>query len=85
VSLPSNGGRSQDVCRRNPGHLSKAKGAYLVVDHFLRSSRLIKKKKKRGGQLTWGVWWQDPQTKDFGEILAGLPRALRFFGFVDFD
>jgi len=39
-------GRSQDVCRRNPGHLSKANGAYLVVDYFLRGLRSIKKKKK---------------------------------------
>ena len=35
----------KDVCRRNPGCLSKATGAQLVVDHFLRGSRLIKKKK----------------------------------------
>ena len=32
---------------REPGSLSKANGAYLVFDHFLRGWRLIKKKKKK--------------------------------------
>jgi hypothetical protein len=36
-------GRSQDVCRRNPGYPSKANGSWLVVDHFLRGLGLIKR------------------------------------------
>ena len=36
---------------RDPGQLSRAKGAYLVVNHFLRGGSLIKKKKKGGAYL----------------------------------
>ena len=39
-------GRSQDVCRRNPGYPSKANVAKLVVDHFLRGLRLTKKRRR---------------------------------------
>ena len=30
----------------NPGYLSRANGAYLVVGHFFRGLRLIKKKRR---------------------------------------
>ena len=35
----------------DPGYLSRAKGAKLVVDNFLRELRLIKKK------MVYGVWY----------------------------
>ena len=38
------------MCARNPGYMSRANGAMLVVDHFLRGLRLIKKKKKKDGE-----------------------------------
>ena len=35
---------------RDPGSLSSANGAYLVVDHFVRGWRLINKKKQGEGE-----------------------------------
>ena len=36
---------------RDPGSLSRANGAYLVVDHLLRGWRLMKKIKKEEAHL----------------------------------
>ena len=39
---------------RNPGYMSRANGAYFIVDHVLRCLRLIKKKKNRLESLPVG-------------------------------
>jgi len=41
---------------RDPGYLSRAHGAYSVVDNFLRGWRLMKKKKKAGGRGPRAQW-----------------------------
>jgi len=55
---------------RDPGSLSRANGAYLVVDHFLRGWRLMMKKKKKKKD-------DDPQELTVRRKLwgTGVPRS----------